>query len=404
MKRHGPLVAGCAALIVSWLLLGHVGFWVRGQQSDTGFYQAYGTRVLDGEVPYRDFALEYPPAALPVFVLPALGRPKAEPTYRHRFEWLMALCGVFALAGVDAALRTLRASAEARLATMLLIGVSPLVLGPVILTRFDLWPAALSIASLAAFLRGRSRLGAGVLGLATAAKLYPVVIAPVALAHVWRREGPRAAAWSAAVFAGVFAACVLPFAVLGPHGLLESFTGQFERPLEIESLGAAFLIAAHHLAGLKLGVEVSHTSLALGGTSGTVVAAATTALEIAALCWVWVACARRRGAERQLVVGAAAAVAIFIAFGKVFSPQYLIWLLPLVPLVQGRLRVPAVCLLVAALGLTQTWIPRRFDALVRFQQPESWLLLARDLVVVALALLLASALRAKDETPRAQTG
>jgi hypothetical protein len=68
------------------------------------------------------------------------------------------------------------------------------------------------------------------------------------------------------------------------------------------------------------------------------------------------------------------------------------------------LRVPAVCLLLAALGLTQTWIPRRFDALVRFQQPESWLLLARDLVVVALALLLASALRGEDEAPRAQTG
>ncbi len=401
MTRHGPLAAGCAALVVSWLLLGHVGFWVRGQQSDTGFYRAYGTHVLDGEVPYRDFSLEYPPAALPVFVLPALGRP-AEQAYRHRFEWLMALCGVFALVGVDAGLRALRTSARARLATLLLIGVCPLVLGPVILTRFDLWPAALSIASLAAFLRGRSRLGAGALGLATAAKLYPAVIAPVAIAHVWRRQGPRAAAWSAAVLAGVFAACVLPFAVLGPHGLLDSFTGQFERPLEIESLGAALLIAAHHVAGLKLGVEVSHTSLTLGGASGTVVAAMTTVAEIAALAWVWTACVRRRGSERQLVVGAAAAVAIFVAFGKVFSPQYLIWLLPLVPLVQGRLRVPAVCLLVAALGLTQTWIPRRFEALAHFHPLESWLLLGRDLVVVALALLLASALR--NETARTQTG
>src|SRR4029453_6529852 len=34
-------------------------------------YPTYGTKMLDGSLPYRDFAMEYPPGAAAIFVLPA---------------------------------------------------------------------------------------------------------------------------------------------------------------------------------------------------------------------------------------------------------------------------------------------------------------------------------------------
>ena len=111
MRAIGPVLLGCALLLTSWLLLTHVGFWKRGQQVDTYIYQGYGANVLNGQFPYRDFPLEYPPAALPAFIIPELGHPKAA-AYRFRFEWLMALCGAVALVFVDAALRVLRAPAR----------------------------------------------------------------------------------------------------------------------------------------------------------------------------------------------------------------------------------------------------------------------------------------------------
>ncbi len=198
------------------------------------------------------------------------------------------------------------------------------------------------------------------------------------------------------MFVGVFAACVLPFAILAPHGILHPFTVELKRPLEVESLGGALLITAHHLIGLKLGLLLSYGSANFGGTSGALAAAVTTALELAALAWVWVACARRRLTGPEFATGAAAAVVVLLAFGKVFSPQYLIWLIPLVPLVESRLRRPALLLLVAACALTQSWYPRRADQLVLyFRQAESWSLLARDLVVVALAAVLARPLLAR---------
>ena len=53
----------------------------------------------------------------------------------------------------------------------------------------------------------------------------------------------------------------------------------------------------------------------------------------------------------------AAAVVAFVALGKVLSPQFLIWLAPLVPLVAGRRGLRASVLLVVALVLTQLWFP-----------------------------------------------
>jgi hypothetical protein len=73
----------------------------------------------------------------------------------------------------------------------------------------------------------------------------------------------------------------------------------------------------------------------------------------------------------------------------VLSPQYLIWLIPLVPLVRGRRGLAAAALFVAALVLTQLWFPRHYlDLAYGFDARASWLVLARDLVLVALLLVL----------------
>src|SRR5215468_6401111 len=38
--------------------------------NDMSLYSLYGHRIADGQAPYRDFRLEYPPGALPLFVVP----------------------------------------------------------------------------------------------------------------------------------------------------------------------------------------------------------------------------------------------------------------------------------------------------------------------------------------------
>jgi hypothetical protein len=91
-----------------------------------------------------------------------------------------------------------------------------------------------------------------------------------------------------------------------------------------------------------------------------------------------------------VLIAAAAAVAALVAFDRVLSPQYLIWLAPFVPLARGGRGVFAGGLLLLALGLTQTWFPWHYWPLaLDHRSPWSWYLLARDLVLVALAGVLA---------------
>ena len=89
-------------------------------------------------------------------------------------------------------------------------------------------------------------------------------------------------------------------------------------------------------------------------------------------------------------MAAAATVAALVAFDKVLSPQYLIWLVPFVALASGRAGLAAGALLLLALGLTQTWFPSSYWNLATgHESPWTWYLLARDLVLVALAAALA---------------
>jgi hypothetical protein len=385
--------------------------------SDVTVYATYGTKMLDGAVPYRDFAMEYPPGAAAMFVLPATravaGGSTDDPSrlplnaagrrYYRGFESLVALLMAAMVVLTALTLRAMARPFRTALLSLAVVALSPLLIGQVFTERFDVWPAALTAAALAASVRERYRLGGTMLGLGAVAKIYPVVLLPVLVTVAVRRRGVREGVFVVATAVGTMVAVLVPFFVASASGTWRSLRIQFTGGLQIESLASSVLVVASHVAdrlsALGLPQPSDFTTHGAGGglirinLAGPGVGVTTTVLKVllpAALCLLWVRLARsRRDAREDLLRYAAGTLATVLVLGTVLSPQYVVWLIPLVPLVGGGRGTAAVLLFVVAAVLTNVWIP---DKYFEYQEelgagPASFLLV-RNLVLLAIALVL----------------
>jgi uncharacterized membrane protein len=338
--------------------------------------------------------MEYPPGALAVFLPPsAFGSSH----YNAAFKCLIALCGVATLLLLASVLVRLGVSVTRLWAAVLLFALSPLALGPISLNTYDAWPALLTLAALALLLAERDVAAFGLLGAAFAAKVYPVVLLPPAVIFVWRARGRELALQALGAFVAVAALFVVPFLALAPHGLAESFRAQAARSLQVESLGGSLLAVADRL-GLYSATIVHRTGHAIsydlvGSLPETlaVLSSVAQALAVLAAAWLYL---RGRNDPRRLAVAFAAAIAGFLACTRFFSPQYLVWLVPFVLLLEPAAWVLAA----AALVLAQVWFFHYSDVFAL--EGYVWLVLIRDLLVIALFVLALVRLRrpaAEDE-------
>jgi uncharacterized membrane protein len=394
LRRPAALAAGVGAIVfLGCCLLVRGGTLDSTPYGDVHLYATYGAKMAAGQWPYGDFFDEYPPLAQPLFLLVHY----LPGGYTHAFRWTMALCGAAAVVLLIAALASIGASRRRLVVAAVTASVAPILVGPIFLNAYDLWPALLTAAALLAFVQRRERTTYVLLALAVAAKVYPIVLLPLALVETWDRGGRtllrRAALW----FAGTLLVVHLPFAIVGPGGLRYSYWIQLKRGLEVESLGAAILLVLDRV-GLRHATFVASLSTNVAGSLASVVAALTSLVALAAIllvAWIYY---RRRG---DPLVAAAAAVVGFIAFGKVFSPQYVDWLVPLVPAAGAA----ASALLLGTLALTHVVFDRFHDPGgpdgAHYKAALAWWVVARDLLLVALYVLLVLRLRRRTRASSA---
>ena len=392
---RGPaaLIAACgAALFLLCCAVVRGGLFGSAAYGDVHLYGLYGGKMAAGLWPYGDFFDEYPPFAQPLFLLVHY----LPGGYAHAFRWTMALCGAAALVLLVHALAAVGASRRRLVVAALAAGVAPILTGPIFLNAYDLWPALLVVAALLAFVSGRERTVYVLLALAVAAKVYPVVLVPLVLVGTWKHGGRDATRRALAWFLGVLLLVHLPFAIAGPGGLRFSYWVQLKRGLEVESLGGALLLALDRLGvhHVNLRAESPGSTNVAGGLAHAVATLSSLVAIVAVLLVVWLY-ARRRA---DPLVAAAAAVAAFMAFGKVFSPQYVDWLVPLVPAAGAA----ASALMLGILALTHVVFDRFHDpggpGGAHYKAALTWWIVARDLGVLALYALLVLRLRRRPAT------
>jgi len=353
-----PIVVALVLLFcgASWQL-----FWAN---TDAARYQCYaltfwqgsaGTHLLpvgqcrflgqfgvptSGVAPFHILPFEYPPLTLSIFSL-ALVAPL--PYYQIAFAIAMALVafGIYWLL-----LRFGPRGAALACAFYLVLGAWGTAEG-----RFDLVPAGLTLLCLIAAEHRRWTLAYVALAFGFLLKIYPLLLLPALfmaeqIAHgrfhkpaapltlgrlpgeVWQtvRELGQWRWKNVLLFVGLILAASGIFALFNFQGAVVSQLSYFaNRPVQVEATGSSILWLAT-LLGHPASVVYTFGSVNIASDLGNPVALTSEAFFVLgyalAILWQW------RG-KLDLVQTFIALLLIFIVTGKVFSPQYLIWLIPL---------------------------------------------------------------------------
>jgi len=383
--RSLPALAVALAIVV-WAIPLQLGIYADAVITDIPTYQRTYDLIAGGQVPYSDFSLEYPPLAGGLFWLAgALPGP-----YGVTFSILMlgALCAT--VLGVIALARALGMDERRQTVAGCLVAVSPLLIGNLVETRFDLALSALVVWTLWAAVSERWRLAWTLLACATLLKLVPLALIPVLIIWQRHRAGARAAWRGLAGSLALVVAGFLPFLILSPSGTWDLARYHLDRPLQLEAVGSAYLLGMHALAGISVSVESSFGSQGLSGGGPAVIAGIQTAILIALLIgiawtlWILLHRARPPGDARLFVSASASTVVALLVGGKVLSPQFMVWLLPVGFLVVGRFGPLAAALTVSAMLLTFAYFPHQYWDLVALDTWPIVLLVLRDSVLIAL--------------------
>lgn len=280
----------------------------------------YAEGLSNGQVPYLDHHVEYPVVigALmqgAAWIVRSISNPYARGL--QFFDVTVGLLAVFLVAGV---LATAYCAGPARRWTALLVAFSPaLILSAFI--NWDLVAMGVMMMALAAWAARRPALAGVLLGLAVATKFYPLVVLwPLLLLCL--RTGRLRAFWTTTGAAAVAWLIVnVPIAIVAPRGWATFYTFSKSRGADWGGIWYFF----EHMQWPVIGSDSTGT---LNLLSASVFAAACVGIGLLALA------APRRPRLAQLIFLATAA---FMVSSKVWSPQYVVWLVPLVVLARPRL-------------------------------------------------------------------
>lgn len=319
------------ALIVTvgagWLFKGHCvpGGWTNAEQYTTGCYNDvmpfwHGRGVAEGKIPYVEARMEYP--VLTGAQIWAEGG-VTRLLFGHRAREGRFLGVVVIANGLLAALLLrlfLRAGMEARRLWGWALA-PPLVL--YVGHNWDLAAATLAIVALLLARDGRLVPAAAAAGLGTAAKLFPVLALPLiglsALfgdARPWRARLLRAAALSAAAI-GAWGVVNLPVALLAPENWSEFYRFSQER----QGTAAASWDVLSNMGWWFTWIEERNLYAAIAFVVGFAV--------IVGLGW--------RRHRTHLWVLFTPVLAWFMLTNKVYSPQFDLWLYPVLLMTAPRL-------------------------------------------------------------------
>lgn len=346
--------------------------------------------LSNGAVPYRDHAVEYPVLTGGfMWVTAELTRAwhvVAEdgwlPGHSDSIMFGVLTCALLGICGLLTVFATAAAAGTRRQWDVAIFAASPLLIFHAF-SNWDLFAMAFASAALWAWARKRPVAAGVLIGLGTAAKLYPaLLLIPLFLlayrSRLWR---PVIAATASAV--GIWLAVNLPVALAWTSGWKEFYTFSESRPAE----ASTFWAMLKHFFPSSFGPPGDS-----GWTPPGTAVAIFLLLALAAVAWLALT-VRTRPRVAQL---AFLTVAAFLLTTKVWSPQYSIWLVPLLALARPRWRMALIwqATEIAVWIGTLLWLLAGSDPNKALTyEGLTWILLVRDATLLVLVAMIVVEMR-----------
>ncbi len=380
--------------------------WIFGKflQDDFTLSYYYSSKIALGQLPYRDFAVEYPPLALLFMLVPRLFSANVE-LYAGLFNAEMLVFDLIGLLLIAAIARLLGKSLWKTLAVYT---VTLMALGPILVVRYDIIPAVFLLAAVYLFIRGSSAWAWVLLVVGTLTKFFPLLAAPLFLVYHVRFRQFRRIVYGAGAFVLAAAVISIPVLIISPGGFLGSFFYHTGRSLQVETTWASFLLLAHQFGFGSLSTVISSGSLNVVSPLADALAAWSTPVMLLMLLLVYWFFYRSLSPERietgnrrsMGTTGTAAminysflAVLVFVLTYRVFSPQYLIWFFPFVSLLTTRWgNLPWMIFTMAGL-MTAFVYPKDYGGLEYGEWLAIGMLFLRNLALIGLAVLVFTGFR-----------
>lgn len=292
------------------------------------------------QLPFHMLPIEYPPLTLLVFSLPLLA-PLAY--YQLAFAFFMSLvCFLIYWLLLEYGPR------GAALVFVLYVLVGAIATAA---ERYDLVPAALTLLAIIAAERKQWTWAYIVLALGTLMKIYPILLLPAffiaeqqsqgrmhlppplltpvaAVQHLWQTlHGLSQWTWkNTLIFFSILLTITAVFARINFEGAVVSQFSYFvHRPIQVEATSSTILWIARSF-GIPVHIANNFGSLnIISALNGTVSTTSTLLLAFGCLFIIWMQWRKKLDITQTSI----ALLLMFVATGKVFSPQYIIWLMPL---------------------------------------------------------------------------
>jgi hypothetical protein len=297
-------------------------------------YFPYAEEMMNGSIPN----MEYPPFAMVFIAIPALF---SSTPFGYNVAFVAEAC-VFMTIGLLAMGKLAKRYNQSQNGAMLIYTVLMLLMFTFVADRYDIFPAILTLLSFYCLVTKRYVLAFFLLSIATMTKVYPAVLFPIYLIPFFMNRD----IWN--VWKGVFVfittifLILLPFFFIGTGDALYFLSFQMDRPLQIESLTASFIHLASYFGLTEVNVVFSYGSYNMIGPWPDAVVKYLLPMLAAVLIVIYVQYARMLSGlrkykrdnenDRMIILGGTVLFSLlaFILMGKVFSSQYIIWIIPFI--------------------------------------------------------------------------